>query len=118
MADEPRAAHAVGMADGDRAAIDIELVIVDAELVARIEDLHRESLVELPQADIVDLEAMRLEQLRHREDGADAHLVRVAASHRYAAIDPERGEVASAGEARFHQHAGARAVRKLRSVAR
>ena len=51
---------------------------VDAELVATVDDLHGERLVQLPQVDVVDLETVPLQQLRHREDGPDAHLVRLA----------------------------------------
>src|SRR5947208_1260111 len=36
MPDHPRPRHAIGMADRDRAAIDVELVIGDAEPVAAI----------------------------------------------------------------------------------
>ena len=60
---------------------------------------------------------MRLEQLRHGEDGANAHLVGIAAGDRDAAIDPERLEVALARELGLHQYAGAGAVRQLRGVA-
>src|SRR5664279_4394495 len=49
VAGEALAADAVGMTDRDRAAVDVELVHGDAELVGAIEDLHRERLVELPQ---------------------------------------------------------------------
>ena len=79
--------------------------------------LHGEGLVQLPKADVVDLEAMRLEQLRHGEDRADAHLVGIAAGDRDAAIDAERLEIALARELGLHQHAGAGAVGQLRGVA-
>ncbi len=117
MAGQARAAHAVGVADRDRAAVDVELVVVDAEPVAAVDHLHGEGLVQLPEADVVDLEAVRLEELRHGEHRADAHLVRIAAGDRDAAIDAERREVALARELRLHQHAGAGAVGKLRGVA-
>ena len=85
--------------------------------VAAVEDLHGEGLVELPETDVVDLEAVRLEELRHGEDRPDAHLVRIAARDRDAAIDSERRQVALARELRLHQHAGAGAVGQLRGVA-
>src|SRR5262249_48724698 len=75
----PGAGHAEGMADRDRAAIDVVLLGIDAELVARIEALAGEGLVELPEIDVVDLQAMALEKLRHGVDRADAHLVGLAA---------------------------------------
>ena len=74
-----RARHAIGMADGDRAAIHIELVVRNAELVGAIEHLAGEGLVQLPQIDVVDLQAVAFEQARHREHRADAHFVRLAA---------------------------------------
>src|SRR6059036_1806096 len=55
VAGEPRAGHAEGMTDRDRAAIDVVLLGIDAELVARIETLAGEGLVEFPEIDIVDL---------------------------------------------------------------
>src|SRR5437899_11832658 len=45
MADHARAAHPVRMADRDGAAIDVELVHRDAQLVAAVDDLHGERLV-------------------------------------------------------------------------
>src|SRR6185295_1849343 len=49
---EALAADAVRMADRDRAAIDVEPVHRDAELVGAIEHLHRERLVEFPEIDV------------------------------------------------------------------
>src|SRR5579872_3888984 len=40
MAGQTRARHAIGMANRNRAAVDVELFRVDAELVAAIDDLH------------------------------------------------------------------------------
>jgi hypothetical protein len=42
--------------DRDRAAIDIEPVVGDAEPIAAVDHLHREGFVELPKTDILDLE--------------------------------------------------------------
>src|SRR5579885_441391 len=84
MAGEPGAGHAVGMAHGDRPAVDVETVRGDPELVAAIEDLHGKSLVQLPQVDILDLQAVVLQELRHGEDRADPHLVGLAARDREA----------------------------------
>src|SRR6266704_823400 len=76
VAGQPRPGHAVGMADRDRAAVDVELFRVDAELVAAMDDLHRECLVQLPQVDVIDLEPVSLEQPGHGIDRSNAHLVR------------------------------------------
>ena len=57
VAGEAGARHAIGMADGDRAAVDVQSVVGDAEAIAAVEHLHGERLVELPQSDVVDREA-------------------------------------------------------------
>ena len=69
------ARHAEGMADRDAAAIDVELVGIDAERVAAIERLAGEGLVDLPQPDVVDREAGAREQLGNGEDRADPHFL-------------------------------------------
>ena len=40
------------MADGDRAAVDVQLLGVDAEPVAAVDHLHGEGFVQLPQVDV------------------------------------------------------------------
>src|SRR3954464_2024168 len=67
VAGETRAGHAERMADRDRTAVNIVLLGIDAELVARIEALAGEGLVELPEIDVVDLQAMALQQFWHGE---------------------------------------------------
>src|SRR5271156_5064617 len=79
VAGQPRAGHSEGMADRDRAAVDIVLFRIDAELVARVQALAGKRLVELPDIDILHLHAGALEKLRHGVDRADTHLVRLAA---------------------------------------
>src|SRR2546421_12562871 len=49
VAGETRTGHAEGMADRDRAAVDVVLLGIDAELVARIETLAGEGLGEFPE---------------------------------------------------------------------
>src|SRR5688572_10117293 len=86
-ADHARAGHAERVADRDRAAVRIQLLHRDAELVAAVDDLGREGLVQLPHVDVVHLEPGALEQLRHRVHRADAHLVRLAPRNGEAAED-------------------------------
>ena len=117
VAGEARARHAVGVADRDGAAVDVEDVVGDAELVAAVEHLDRERLVQFPQADVVHLEAEALEQLGHREHRADAHLVGLGAGDRHADVAAERLEPALLGERGVHHDAGGRAVAKLAGVA-
>ena len=117
MADEPRPAHAEGMADRDRAAIDVDLLGIDAERVAAIERLRGEGLVQLPEVDVGDLQAVALQQARHGEDRADAHLVGLAAGRGEAAEDAERRQAAPRRLLRRHHHAGRGAVRELAGIA-
>ena len=105
------------MADGDGTAIDIELVLRDAELVAAVEHLAGKRFVELPQADVVHLQARALQQPRHGEHRADAHFIGFAASHRKAAEDAHGLDVAPRGFRVGHQHAGAGTIGKLTGVA-
>src|SRR5689334_1288366 len=77
MAGETRAGHAEGMTDRDRAAVDVVLGGIDAELVAAVQALAGKGLVELPEIDVVDLQPGALQQLRDREHRTDAHLVRL-----------------------------------------
>src|SRR6185369_3234751 len=117
-AGETRAGHPEGMADRDRAAIDVVLLGIDAKLVARVEALAGERFVELPEVDVVDLQAMTLQQLRHGEDRADAHLVRLAAGRGPGDETSHRIEAALLGVLGFHQHDRGRAVGELAGVAR
>src|SRR3954447_24078548 len=74
MPDEAAAGHAVRVADRDAAAVDVELLGIDLERVAAVDDLAGERLVELPQADVLDGQPGVGKQLRHRRDRTDAHL--------------------------------------------
>src|SRR5471032_2596694 len=59
------ARHAIGMADRDRAAIDVELGRIDAERVGAIQSLAGERFVQFPQIDVRNVQAMAREQARH-----------------------------------------------------
>ena len=52
MADEALARHAVGVAHGDGAAVDVEAIARNAQLVAAVDHLHGEGFVEFPQVDV------------------------------------------------------------------
>src|SRR5205809_904576 len=67
------------MAEGDGAAVDIELRLVDAELLGNGEDLAGEGLVDLDQIDVVQGEAGALQRDLRGRNRADAHDVRIAA---------------------------------------
>src|SRR6476620_12782833 len=113
VAGQSRAGHAEGVADRDRAAVDVVLLGIDAELVAGIETLAGKGLVELPDVDIVDLQAVALQQFRHGVDRAEAHLVRLAAGGGPGDEAAKRIEPALLGVLGFHQHDGGGAVRQL-----
>src|SRR6266536_5139911 len=117
VAGHARPRHAVGMADGDGAAVDVEALVGDAEPIPAIQYLDGEGFVEFPDVDVVHLEPVLLEQLRHGEYRPDAHLVGVAAGDRDAAIGAERIEAAALGFLGLHQHGRGGAVGELRSVA-
>src|SRR5581483_9181965 len=63
--DETRPAHAERVPDRDRAAVDVHLRLVEAELANDGERLRRERLVELDEVDLVERHAGALEELAH-----------------------------------------------------
>src|SRR3546814_15011383 len=117
VADAALAGHADRVAARDRAAVDVERFSGDAELVAAIEHLHLERLVELPQPDVVHLEFEPFEQLRDSDDGAAAHFVCLGARERHADIAPKRLDSPLLGHPVLPHFASPRAVRKLAGVA-
>src|SRR5580765_2179025 len=94
VAGQPCPGGAVGVAHRDRSTVDVEALVGDAQAVAAIDHLHGKGFVQLPQADVLDLKARALEQLRHREHRPDSHLVGLAARHRETAKNPEGLELA------------------------
>src|SRR6202040_3777600 len=95
---EARPADAVRVPERDRAAVDVQALVRNAELVAAVEHLDGERLVQLPQIDVADLVSGALQQARNGEPRADAHLVRLAAGDREAPEYPERRQIALLGE--------------------
>src|SRR5262245_18306239 len=97
------------MADGDRAAIHVHALWVEAELADDDEALRRESFVELDEVDVGDLDTRALEQLAHRGHRADPHHARVDACDRTADECAERlrTERLRALLARDHERGGA-----------
>src|ERR1017187_5993431 len=65
MTGETRTGHAVGMTHCNRAAVHVKLFRIYTELVAAIDHLHREGLIQLPEIDIIDRQSVPLEQPRY-----------------------------------------------------
>src|SRR5436309_11975148 len=112
-----RAGHPVRVPDGDLAAVRVEPLGVDAEAVAAVDDLRGEGLVQLDDVDVLELQARVLEQLRHREDRPDPHLVRLAGGEHAAAEEAERPHAERLGALRGHDERRRGAVRELGGVA-
>jgi hypothetical protein len=72
------------VAQRNRAAVHVEPVVGNAQLVAAVHHLHGKGLVEFPQVDVVDLQAQFFQHLGHRKHRADAHFVGLATGHRKA----------------------------------
>ena len=67
------AGHAERVTEGDGAAVDVELVHRDAEVLGRRDDLGGERLVDLDQVDVVDRHAGPRQRLAAGLDRAEAH---------------------------------------------
>ena len=90
MANHARAGHTVGVADGNGATVDVEVLVRNAEGVATVEHLNGKRFVELPEPDVIHGQAVFLEQLRHGIHRTDTHFVRIGAGNRNAAVCAER----------------------------
>src|SRR6185312_7817309 len=69
-ADDARAGCTDRMAEGDGAAVDVDLVLVNAEHADRVERYRGKSLVDLPQVDVLGFEASLLQGLLCRRSGS------------------------------------------------
>src|SRR5262249_58512200 len=87
VARQARTGQAEGGGEGAGGAVRIELLHGNAELVAAVDPLRGESLVQLPHADVLELDAGPLEQLWDRVHGTDAHLIGLAVGYGKAAED-------------------------------
>src|SRR6185437_8112314 len=88
--DDPRARAAERVADGDRAAVHVDLLRVELELVDAGDRLGGERLVQLDQFQVFDAPAGPGEDAVHRGNRADAHVVGVHAGSGGADVARER----------------------------
>src|SRR4051812_543337 len=116
MASEPRARHPVRMADRDGAAVHVDQLVRNAELVLAIKHLDRERLVQLPQPDVVDGEPETFHELGHREYRPDPHLIRLGPRDRHADVATERFEPALLREVAAHHDRDRCAVAELACI--
>ena len=105
------------MADGDRAAVGIDLLVGDTQLAHTVERLRSERLVELHDVDVFYLQSVSRQELGHREDRAYAHLFGPATGNRETAEHAHRLYVELLGSLGRHQHGGRSTVAHLAGVA-
>src|SRR5947207_334815 len=110
MTGKARSRHAIRMADRDGAAVDVESLVWNTDLVATVDHLHGECFIQFPQVDVVDLLAGVGKQLRNGEHGADTHFVRLAAGDGETAKDAHRRQATCGGLFVAHDRACRRAV--------
>lgn len=70
--DEAAAGCTKRVPQGDCAALDVDLAMVDAEVAHRHEHLRRKGLIDLPQVDLLGRQSEALKQLRRGVCWADA----------------------------------------------
>ena len=87
MTSQARAGHAIGMTEGDRSTVDVELFRIDAELIAALDHLDRKRLIQFPKPDIVDRQSVPLQKPGHGIDRADPHLEHLLVSRRQVVPD-------------------------------
>src|SRR6476661_3670389 len=104
------------MAYGDGPAVHVELVHGDAETVAAVDYLHRESFIEFPEIDVFDLQSVALEQFGHSEDWTDAHFVGFTAGDLEAAENHLVGDAPLVGTLTGHEQGGGSSVGQLRGI--
>src|SRR5688500_20065833 len=104
------------MAERDRAAVHVELLVRDADAIAAVEHLHGERLVQLPEIDVLHLLAGLLEELGHGEHRADTNLLRVAAGDGEAAKYSKGSKVPARSLLGRHHHARRGPIGELAGV--
>jgi len=110
MQNDSRAGGAYRMAEGDRAAVDIQFILiqrtqrtVQSELVAAVllvlprreaaEHLRGEGLVDFPIVEVIQAQAMALQDRRRRVHRPEAHLRRIEAGPFRVHDSPDGGQI-------------------------
>src|SRR3954447_1234560 len=115
---QPGTGHPEGMADRDGAAVHVEPVEVDPEVLVRRHDLGRERLVDLNQVDVADGHARTGECPLGRLDRTEPHDLGREGAHA-GRHDPGQGSDAELGRLRVgHDDDRCRAVVQRAAVAR
>ena len=107
-----------GVSQGDRAAVDVQLVVHERELAAAGEDLGGEGLVQLDQVVVLDRRAVLLLQRLGRGHGTEPHDRRIEADLGVAVDARERREAERPGLRLAHEHQCGGAVGDAARVAR
>src|SRR6056297_234607 len=115
---QARAGGTERVAKGDCAAVDVELLLGDAELAAGVHRLAGERLVQFDEVEVVDGLAGALQQAARRRDGTDAHHGRVDARDVVVADVGHYVEAVLLGEGLAGDERRGRAVGDLRGVTR
>jgi hypothetical protein len=90
---QPGAGAAEGVADGDRAAVDVHLCFIEAQIADARDRLCRERFVQLEQVDVLDLQPGAVERLAHGVDRPDAHVCRIDTRRRARPDDRQRRQL-------------------------
>ena len=109
--------HAVRVAQGHRAAVDVRDLPGRLELRLVVQRGHRVGFVELPEIDVGHRELVMLHEPPDRRRDRDAHLLGRHRRELHAAEQAQDGQPAARGDVGIHHHDGSRAVRQLRGVA-
>ena len=106
---DARAGAADRVAERNGAAVHVQALRRDGQVLQHGEDLRRERLVQLDQIEVLDLQRRSLAELPHRRHRADPHDARIHARRRpsHDACDRLHAERARVGFAREDERGGA-----------
>src|ERR1700733_4140610 len=105
------------MPDRDRAAVDIEAFVGNAQPVAAVNDLHSERFVAFPQSDVLDAQTGLAQELGYGEYRSDAHFIGLTAGDLKASENAERFQAFLFCTLGVHDDANRGAVGKLACIA-